>query len=293
MNHLFAPPMYGKAATHYDSGNCQSHYNLYTADSGAGRTMVAAVAAAEAAATAAAAAFAAANAAQEAAYAANAATGKANSYPTKASAVRSVNNKCGMQGYRPFPARRRKLRPDDSWRKMPHQERWHSFTCDGKRAQSHKRHMDGHGAERGLSPKSRSKQRPQQNIQPQQQRQVKRNNYNGGYVASESCKHRTKAKDGQPRSIVHARVSGGDASRAQHSSGKRNRKVSAEVLELFKEAVNVSTQTFSDDAKGSQTESFHDDAVTFSLSTCDSDDDEAEFFPSTDLAHDSHKQATE
>jgi len=253
---------------------------FYIADGGQVGTEVTAAVAAEAAATAAAAAVAAANAAQEAAYTANAITRNANSYAPNAEAVTSVSHNCGRQGHQPFPARRRKLRPEDSWRKMPHQEGWRSFTLEREWAQSHKRHVDGHGAERGFSSRSRSKQRLQHHIQTQQQWRVRRSNKNGGCAATESRRHRTKAKDGQLRSIGNASVAGGNASHAQHSLGKKNCEAAAEVLDLLKEAVSVSTQTFSDEVKGSQTESFHNQAVTFSLSTCDSDDDEAEFFPS-------------
>jgi len=288
---MFVPPSWGNtwgnAAANYDMGNYQNHYTLYTADGGQGRTMVAAAAAAEAAATAAAAAVAAANAAQEAAYAANAVTGNSNAYGAKPKTIISINQNLDRQGHQPFPARRRKLRPDDSWRKMPHQEGWRSFTWDCNRARSHKRYVDGYGAERGYALKSHSKQQTQHHIQPQQWR-VRRTNYKGGYIATESGGHRTKAKDGQPRSIGSAGVHHG-----QYSSGERNRQAAAEVLKLLKEAVSVSTQTLADEAKGCQTEPFHDEAITFSLSTCDSDDDEAEFFPSTDSVHDSHQEDTE
>jgi len=212
-------------------GSCQSHYTFYSADGGSGRTVVAAVTAAEAASTAAAAAIAAANAAQEAAYAANAVR--------TANAVTSVSHTCGKQGHQPFPARRRKQRPNDNWRKMPHQEGWRSFTWDRNRAQSHKRHSEWYGAERGSPSNSRGwkKQRPQHHIQPQEQLRMRRSSYKG---------------------------------------------------ELHKEVVNMSTQTFSGEAKGWQAEQFYDESVTFSFSTCDSND-EAKFFPSTDPAHDPRK----
>lgn len=281
MNHLFvpqtysnaAPSTYGSAAMHYDMGSCQSQYAIYADDSGSGRTMFAAAAAAEAAATAAAAAVAAAGAAQEAAYAANAVTGNANACTT-------TNYNSGGQGNLPFPARRRKLRPDDSWRKMPHQEGWRSFAWDSNRARSHKKQSDRYGAERGSPSKSRrvSKQRPQQHSQPQQQWRVRRSNYKGGHTAAEAGGHRTKAKDGQPRNNGFAGVPRGNANHARHSSSKKSQQAAAEILELLIRPVNVSTQTLADEA------------VAFSLSKCDSDDDEADFFPIADGARGTHKE---
>jgi len=249
MNHWYEPATCGSATTNYHMGSCQGHYTVYHADGGAGRTEMAAATAAEAAATAAAMAVAAANAAQEAAYAAKAVTENAN-------AITSINHNFGRQGTQPFPARRRKLRPDDSWHKTPQQEGWRSFTWDYNRAQSHKKHSDVFNAERGSPSKSRSrlsKQRPRHHIQPQQQWRVKRNNY------AEPRGHQGKTKDVQHGSIGYADVSGGKAGHAQHSSGKKTREAVANWLELPKEAMSMSTKTLSDAAKGSQMEPFHDE----------------------------------
>jgi len=267
MNHLFVPPSYSSpvSSVSYDFGHCQSHYGYgYAADGGSGRTMVAAAAAAEAAATAAAAAVAAANAAQEAAFAASAAT--------------TVNTNYGKQAYVPFPARRRKLRADDSWRKMPHQEGWRSYAWDNNRARSRKRVTDRYGAP--SRNRRVSKQRQQHHGEPQQHWRATRGHYNGRHVAAEAGGHRTKAKDGQPRSTGYAGA--GKASHAMQSPGK-NRNAAAKVLELLAQA-DMSTQTLPNQAYGTQTEPFLDEVMTFSLSKCDSDDDEAEFFPMAEPA---------
>jgi len=292
------PLTYGNAAAPYDMGNFQNPYTIYSTDCGQGRTVVAAAAAAEAAATAAAAAVAAANAAQEAAYAANAVTGNSCTGVTNTNGFTNTNMNgfTSMSGFNnsnqnfgkqvhppPFPARRRKLRPDDIWRKMPHQEGWRSYAWDNNRARSRKRQSDGYGADGHSLSKTRrmSKQRPHYHTQPQQQWRVRRNGY--GYSAAEAGGHRTKAKDGQPRRTGYAGASGGKGNPAQHSSGDRKKNAAAEILKLLEQSVSVSTQTLSDEAKDTQTELNLDEVVTtFSLSACDSDDDEADFFPSTD-----------
>jgi len=235
MNHLLVRPTYGSAAAHYDMGVCQSHAAFYTADGGPGRTVVAAAAAAEAAATAAAAAVAAANASQQAAYAAyaaNAVTGNAN-------AVTSVDHNCGRQGRQPFPARRRKLWPNDSWLKMQHQEGWRSVTWDCKWARSHKPRRW-----KLTSDDSWCKMPHQEGWRTfawdcNRARSHKRHSYGHG------------AKRGSP-SLGCSRLS------KQRLLDKRNREAAAEVLKLL---LGMSTQTLSDGAKGSQTELFHDEAV--------------------------------
>lgn len=75
------------------------------------------------------------------------------------------------------------------------------------------------------------------------------------------------------------------------------------MLGLLEQAGGVSTQTLPAETKGSQTEPLQDDAAVelkdtsherFSLSAYDSDDDEADFFPNTDLAqHSLHEVVTE
>jgi hypothetical protein len=293
MNHQFVPPTVSNATAPCDRWVWQSYDSIYTYNGCWGRKEFAAAAAAEAATTAAVAALAAANAAQQAASAANAATGISYNY--------------GKQGHRPFPAMRCKVRPDDSWRNMPHQEGWRSSAWDGNRARSHKR-QNGYGAERGSLSKSRrvSKQRLQYCSQPQQQWKVRRGKYNGGDAAAEAGRHCTKAKDGSPRSTGGAGAFNSKASLAQHSSGKSKQDAVARVLELhehlYKQAESVSTQTPPDEAKGSQTEPCLDEAAIelkqelhqyFSLSVADSDDDEAEFFPKADPAHVPCKEQTE
>jgi len=288
MNHLFVPhASNSSAATPFDTWVYQSHDTIYMDNGGLGSSVVAAAAAAEAAATAAVAAIAAANAAQEAASAANAATAISHNY--------------GKQGHRPFPARRCKLRPDDSWRKLSHQGGWRSSPRDGNRARSHKRQSNGYGAERGSLSKSRrlSKQRPQHTSQPQQQWKVRCGSYKQGDAAAEANGHCGKAKDGQPRSTWYA---GGKASPARHFPGKNNQDAVPKVLKFHEQAGNMSTSTPPDKEKGSQTEPFqdkvpielpHESHQYFSLNACDSDDDEAEFFPTADPARSPHKEDTE
>jgi len=280
MNFLFVPPTCGSTAAHYNMESCQNHHFFYTADGGSGGSLFAASAAGEAAATAAAAAVAAVTAAQEAAFALNAVTGNVNavtSHIHPAAAI-AVTHNFG-EGHQTFPARRRKIRLNDSLFKTPRQEGWRSLKWDGNRARSKSHRLN--------------KQRPQHHIQPQQRWRVTHDNYQDGYAAAEASGRRTKAKDWQPRSIGSAGASGGNASHAQQSSGKRNCEATAKVLELLEEAVNVSTQTLSDEAKTSQTEPFHYEAVTFSLNACDSDDDEADFFPSADPAQGRQEEDTD
>jgi len=191
------------------------------------------------------------------------------------------------------------LKPDNSWLRVPPEEGCRSSAWDGYRARSNKRHSNG-GAERGSHSKNRrlSKQRLQRYSQAQQQFNVRRNSYNGGNVAAEAGGHRTKAKDGQPRSTRYSGAFCGKENSTQPSPVQPVRK----ILELNNHLESVSTQTLAEEAKGSQTEPVQDEAVSelkhkshqhFSLSAYDSDDDESEFFPNTDPVHGPVKEGTE
>mmetsp|Transcript_72996 Transcript_72996/g.144671 ORF Transcript_72996/g.144671 Transcript_72996/m.144671 type:complete len:269 (-) Transcript_72996:237-1043(-) len=250
MNRLSAPHAYGSAQACNHTWVCQRNGSIRTAYGGPERMRAASVTAAEAATTAAVAALTAANAAQNAAFAAN--------------AVLGVGQSCANQRQLPFPARRRKLRPDDSWLTMAHQQRCGSCAWDGDQARSHKRQSDDFGAQRGPRSKTRrlGKQHLQPFSQPQEKHRVGRNNFNRGDAGAEAGGHRTKSKVQQPRSTGHAGTFGGKASPAQRSPEKRNQAAAAYVLKLLEQAVSESTQTFPEESTGLQTESFQDEAAT-------------------------------
>jgi len=209
---------------------------LETAHSNTGQTAAAAAAAAaaaDAAATAAEAAFVAAASAQQAANAATIASARASTHQENGRA----------------PARRRAVRPDDSWRMAPQK----------RRSKSPGYHQPSHRTRRLTS-----KQRQQ---------------WTAKGCLPEGGGHSAKAKDGQPRKAPPRHYWSPVPKGHQQSSKWKVVEHQSSASGITAHQSSQTTSTSADDQTNPGSSSNTAEPQRFSLTGRDSDDDEADFFP--------------